>query len=571
MTRTLLPMFARFMRTTIGGFVALQTLFAVAIGTILYLIYLSFGAVVPDAGEVVANTLWVVFFSLALICGIASCLIVLSHHSRRAAERDRAHQTGRLVEEIAAHTRTSAALQKAREVAENANLAKSRYLVGVSHEIRSPLNAIYGYAQLLERGSPIAPGEAGRVIRRSSEHLTDLVDGLIDISRIESGVIRLSADIVPLPAFLGQIVDMFRMQAAAKGVEFRYTPPDHLPPFVRTDEKRLRQILINLLSNAVKYTAGGHAALAVRFRSQVAEFEISDSGMGIAADDVERIFEPFDRGGSVAARAQPGVGLGLAITRVLVQIMGGDITVSSELGRGSRFTVRLMLAEPREVPAATARARAIAGYAGERRTILLIDDDPLQLSVLEGLLRPLGFIVYAASNGVEGIDLAARCQPDMILLDIQMPGLSGWETAAALRGAHGERAKIVIVSANAHEFSKGGDGRADHDGFVMKPVPLELLLDVLARHLDLAWQTADAAPPAPPPEEQAAIPAEANAFVTELRRLGRIGHIRGIEAKLDEMEAALPASRSLAERLRERVKAFDLKAYLKMLEERARG
>jgi signal transduction histidine kinase/DNA-binding NarL/FixJ family response regulator len=570
--RVLPPFAAASVRTPIGRFIVLQTLFAAIIGSILYLIYIQFGEMVPDAREVVATTLWLVFFALLLLAGIAACLIILAHDSRRAAELDTAQQTARLVDEIAAHTRTDAELQKARETAESANLAKSRYLVGVSHEIRSPLNAIYGYAQLLERKSPIAPEEAGRVIRRSSEHLTDLVDGLLDISRIESGVIRLSTDMVPLPAFLDQIVDMFRMQASAKGIEFRYTPPDRLPAFVRTDEKRLRQILINLLSNAVKYTNAGHAALTIRFRSQVAEFEIADTGVGIRAEDMERIFQPFDRGEMDEARAQPGVGLGLAITRVLVQIMGGDISVTSTPGEGSRFLLRLMLAEPRNAPAATVRATPVTGYEEPRRTILLIDDDPLQLSVLQSLLRPLGFVVYAAGNGLEGVDLAARCQPDMILLDIQMPGLSGWETAALLRKAHGERVRIVMVSANAHEFSKGGDGRADHDGFVVKPVPLEMLLDTLAQQLDLRWIAAAVeALAAPGHAEDVAPPADAGPYVNELRRLGRIGHIRGIQAKLDEMEAAAPGTRSLAERLRERVKAFDLKAYLRMLEDKTRG
>ncbi len=563
------PATARSIRAMLGRFAALQGLCTIVIAAILYLIYVQVGAMMPDAREAVAKTVWLVFLALVLLSAIATGLIVLAHHRRRTVERDAAQRTDRLIAEIAAHSRTNAALQKAREVAENANLAKSRYLVGVSHEIRSPLNAIYGYAQLLERGSPIAAVEAGRVIRRSSEHLTDLVDGLLDISRIESGVIRLSSDIVPLPAFLDQIADMFRMQAAAKGIAFHYTRPETLPAFVRTDEKRLRQILINLLSNAVKYTDAGQATLAVRFRSQVADFEISDTGLGIRPEDLERIFEPFDRGEPGEAQAQPGVGLGLAITRVLAQIMGGDVAVTSTPGEGSRFTLRLMLAEPREPPAATVRARSVAGYAGPRRVVLLIDDDPLQLSVLQGLLRPLDFIVYAASTGAEGIDLAARCQPDMVLLDIQMPGLSGWETAAALRRVHGARLRIVMVSANAHEFSKGGDGRADHDGFVMKPVALERLLDVLAEHLGIAWIGHDARPAAP--GEEVPLLAAAGPYVSELRRLGRIGHIRGIEAKLDEMVAALPDSRSFAERLRGRVRAFDLKAYLTLLEDDAGG
>jgi CheY-like chemotaxis protein len=193
--------------------------------------------------------------------------------------------------------------------------------------------------------------------------------------------------------------------------------------------------------------------------------------------------------------------------------------------------------------------------------------------VLQGLLRPLGFSVYAASSGVEGIDLARRCQPDLVLLDIQMRGLSGWEVAAQLRAIDDtrppghERLKIVLVSANAHEFAGGNDGAAAHDGFVLKPVALETLLDAIAAQLRLDWTAA--APPAPPalaPPAPFADLGDAAASLAGLRHLGRVGHVRGIEAGLDALAADFPASRPLVDQLRGHLRAFDLKSFLKLLD-----
>ena len=558
---------ARLVDTPVGRFAGVLALFTLVNGAVLWFIYLEYAAVEPAGRAIIETTLWVVFFALAILSGIAAWLLVLAHDSRRAAETQADHHTGMLLAEITAHTRTDAALEKARDAAVAANLAKSRYLVGVSHEIRSPLNAIYGYAQLLERDDSIPPREAGRVIRRSSEHLTNIVDGLLDISRIESGVLKLDRDIVPLPAFLESIAEMFRLQAAEKGLEFHYAAPANLPMFVRTDEKRLRQILINLLSNALKYTPAGHAALNVRHRGLVAEFDISDTGIGIPPQDLERIFEPFERGSSDAAHAQPGTGLGLAITRVLAQVMGGDVAVKDSSPRGTTFRLRLMLAEPGEAPPATARARRITGHAGPPRTILVIDDDPAQLAVLQGLLRPLGFQVFAAANGADGLDLARKCHPDLVLLDIQMPGLSGWDIATRLRQALPQALKILMVSANAHEFAAGADGAAAHDGFILKPVQLESLLDAIAAQLGVTWESRD---PAPRTAAPAADLSAAAVQLAELRRLGQIGHVRDIETGLDALAADVPASLALVEQLRERLRAFDLKSYLKLLDDHAR-
>lgn len=481
-------------------------------------------------------------------------------------------QIASLQEQLATETRKVTELQRAKDAAEAANTAKSRYLVGLSHEIRSPLNAIYGYAQLMERDPTTSPQEAGRVIRRSSEHLANLVNGLMDISRIESGVLKLSRDLVPFPAFLEQMVDMFRVQAEAQGLEFRFRSTGRVPAFVRTDEKRLRQILINLLSNAVKYTERGHVELHVDCRTETVRFEVCDSGIGIRPEDQARIFEPFDRGGIGQGHVQPGVGLGLAITRVLTHIMGGEIMLASVPGEGSCFTVRLMLPQPVQPPPDTARRSHVCGYDGPPRTILLVDDDPAQIAVLQQLLVPLGFIVHAAGTGAAGLALARAHAPDVALLDIQLPDTTGWSVADALREQCGPRVPIVMVSANAHEFAAGGDGGSAHDGFLVKPVELDGLLDALATHLRLTWRTAQ---PSAAPAISATAPlgpiAGAEPYLAELRQLALIGHVRAIGAKLGELERAVPASHDLVGQLRAQVEAFNLKRFQAILQDHADG
>jgi len=460
---------------------------------------------------------------------------------------------------------TEAELRRARDAAEAANAAKTRYLVAVSHEIRSPLNAIYGYAQLLEREGAISPVEAGQVIRRSAEHLTNLAEGLLEIARIESGVLKLRSDIVPLPLFLDHVVDMFQMQAEAKGLTFNYVAKGRLPRLVRTDEKRLRQILINLLSNAIKYTQAGSVTLSVSYRSQVADFEVTDTGIGIEAEDVERIFEPFERGNSPDAKAQPGIGMGLAITRLLARILGGEVFVRSAPGEGSNFQLRLFLPEPNVAPASDPEVSPVTGYAGSSKTVLVIDDNLSQTSVMISLLRPLGFEVFTAAHGAEGLALADLCEPDIVLLDIQMPGLTGWEVADRLRAKHGTALPIVMVSANAHDYRAGGDEGSSHDAFVTKPVDLEALLDVIGRQLGLEWQYG-LKELAPGEAGTGPLPGSAGPFFDKLRLLAKTGHVREIETTLAQLAADVPESAPVVALLREHVRNFDLRSLVKVLD-----
>ena len=553
---------------SVGHFLGMLFLFTLAIACLLSFIYFQYGTLAPDARGVIGTTLWIVFLALFIFSGVACWLLVLAHATRNAALSESSRQTSMLMDEIAAHERTDAALQKAKEVAEAANEAKSRYVVGISHEIRSPLNSIFGYAQLLEREPANPPQNAVRVIRRSAEHLSNLVDGLLDISKIESGLLRLNRDKVRLNDFLDQIVDMFRVQASSKGIEFRYEPASWLPAVVHIDEKRLRQVLINLLSNAIKFTDGGHASLSVRYRSHVAEFEIADTGIGIRPQDMEDIFKPFERGGMPGAKGAPGAGLGLTITKVLVQIMGGEISVQSTPGEGSRFLVRLLLSEARG-EAATESRQPIIGYQGPRRKLLLVDDDPEHLNLLRHLLAPLDFRLFQANDGLAAVTVAQQCQPDLVTLDIAMPGANGWEAATKLRELM-PALRIVMVSANAHDHRPGDDGdhNAPHDAFVTKPVDIDFFLERLRSLLNLEWIYAEAVKTSP---ALAAAPLKDMSVAMrkhfgDLRQLGRMGHIRGIEAKLREIEAEEPASAPYLLRLQQLASSFDLKGYLSALD-----
>lgn len=459
------------------------------------------------------------------------------------------------------------ALARAKDAAEAANEAKTRFLASVSHEIRSPLNAIYGYAQLLERGDGTNAVEAGKVIRRSAEHLSNLVEGLLDIAQVESGALRLARDTIRLPAFIEQLIDMFQPQAAMKGLTLRLDAPASLPQFVRTDPKRLRQVLINLLSNAIKFTDHGEVTLTVNYRNELATFDVADTGIGIAPADIARILLPFERGGGASAE-RAGIGLGLAITQALVHIMGGDLRVESTPGEGSRFIVRLMLSQPlsppADLPAETTGGEPARLYLGRERSLLLIDDDPAHREALRGLLEPRGFRVLSAENGEQGLAIAGETQPDLVLLDVSMPGMSGWDVAVQLRARHGPRLRIVMLSGEAAQSGPIGDTGPANDVFIAKPFDFDVLLDVISEQLGLEWPQArlheSAGPGTDGPSLPALMAAEAQPHLAEIIRLVRIGHVRAIEARIDAIAALGGEAAALADRMRVHLDTFDLKA-----------
>jgi signal transduction histidine kinase/CheY-like chemotaxis protein len=510
--------------------------------------------------------LWKVFFALTIIIGVVAWLFVLAQQSRRAAEAETRRQTTLLIQEIDAHKRTDAELQRAKEVAEAANLAKSRYVVGLSHELRSPLNSISGYAQLLEQDQSLQakPRDQVRVVRRSADHLSGLIDGILDISKIEAGRLYLSRDEVRLSEFLDQLVGMFRLQAAAKGIDFVFKRPAVLPVVVYADEKRLRQILINLLSNAIKFTQIGSVQFVVHYRSPVAEFEVIDTGPGIQASDLERIFAPFERGALGVSQPQTGTGLGLTISRLLAGVMGGDIKVSSKVGTGSTFKVKILLSEVTN-PRRNAPIEApVSGYLGPRRTILVTDDDPVHRDLLREVLTPLGFILLSAPDGPGCLALAAHCRPDLFLLDISMSGMDGWTVAETLRSTGHHHARILMVSASALEAHGTPLAQPFHDGYLMKPIDIPRLLETIRQLLKIEWQyeTDQIVVPRWKPDSGSRPSVK---HVEELIGLGQIGYIRGIQVKLDEIGSEYPEHADFVSQMRSLVDRFDLDQYMATL------
>ena len=481
---------AEALNTRLGHYLALM----IIVGGLMAAILMVFnyqatldGHTARAAIDTILGKVFVVFF---IIAGIVIWLFVLNHESREFAEDEARRHTALLLEEIEAHQETDRKLQMAKEAAESANLAKSRYVTGLSHELRSPLNSILGYAQLLERQRDENPvvGRAARTILRSGEHLSGLIEGLLDISKIEAGKLHLYRDKTALSANVNQLVEMFSLQARDKGVDFIFDQATPVPEYVFTDEKRLRQILINLISNAVKFTERGSVTLRLSYRSQIATFEIIDTGIGIAENELERVFLPFQRGSHpVGSEPQPGTGLGLTITKLLVEIMGGELTVTSRPGVGTHFTIRMLLSStwvPDEPKHPTA---GITGYYGPRQSILVADDDPAQRELLTDLLGALGFDVVTVKDGLECQRSIRVQRPDLLLLDVSMPRRNGWQVAAKVRGEAGDRLPIIMISADAGAERLQPEYGALYDGYLIKPFKIDDLVQQIGSVLGLLW------------------------------------------------------------------------------------
>ncbi|MBG6079263.1 signal transduction histidine kinase/ActR/RegA family two-component response regulator [Rubrivivax gelatinosus] len=507
------------------------------------------------------------FLLLWIAAGIGVWWGVLAHRSRAAAQEESNRQTLALQREIESHARTDAALQAAREEAdrarghaEAANRAKSRYITTISHELRTPLNSILGYAQLLEEDEamPAHRRQAVSVIRRGGDHLLSLIEGTLDIARIESGKLALEVRPMRFADGLAEIARMFELQAAGRGLAFRFAVDGRLPAVVRADEKRLRQILINLLGNAIKFTQAGQVTLRVAHQREMARFEIADTGPGMTADELARVFEPFERGSAASGQSVGSTGLGLTIARMLCELMGGEMTVASEPGRGTTFRIRLFLPEvAAAAPEVDAlRARRV-GYEGRRRRVLAVDNEEADRRLVADLLQPLGFEVEGAASGEAVLArLAADAPYDAVFMDLAMPGIDGWETIRRLRAA-GHSMPLAVVSANAFDKKLDNDVGLPGEDFLVKPVRVGELLDWLGARLGLDWRYGARVPepaPAPPPADAPLPPAE---LLRPLRDAVGLGHVRGVARQLDAIEAADPAHAGFAARMRLLARQFN--------------
>ncbi|HWU33619.1 MAG TPA: ATP-binding protein [Methylovorus sp.] len=512
-----------------------------------------------------------VFAALVFASAVIAWWLVLTSESRRVAQEESNRQTGLLLREIELHRQTDAELQLARQVAEQANQAKSRYITGISHELRTPLNSILGYAQLLDNdiSIPAARQPAIRVIRRSGEHLLSLIEGTLDIARIESG--KLTFDIKPLrlPEFIQQVVDMFELQARNKGLSFSYQLTGDLPDMVRADQKRLSQILINILGNAVKFTRQGGVVFRLRYARELAVIEIEDTGPGILKEELEEIFEPFARGSAANNSTVAGTGLGLTISKMLTQLMGGELSVRSVVGSGTVFQIRLFL--PQIHSSNEMQSVIIAqpvAYKGPRRRVLVVDNEHVDRELIINILEPLGFEMAQAANGRECLEIYPNFRPDLILMDLAMPVMDGWEASYIIRKVHQSDVCIGIVSANA--FDKGLENTAGipTEDIILKPVNVFELLGWMGNRLGLEWVTraeSVAEEPLPPPQEPLLFPPPE--YLHELQSFLKIGFVRGVAEKLDIIALLGPQYGPFVTLMQRLLKEFQLDAMRKILEE----
>ena len=501
------------------------------------------------------------YMALLVLAGLVVWWVVLAHKSRQVAQEESNRQTHLLMREIESHRQTDEALQKAklvaeqaRQAADHANQAKSRYISAISHELRTPLNSILGYAQLMgeDASIPAHRQQAVSVIKRGGEHLLSLIEGTLDIAHIESGKLTLNPRPMHFASLMQDIASLFELEAQAKGLAFRYEEEGVLPAVVRADEKRVRQILINLLGNAIKFTTAGQVMFRIRYAREMAMLDIQDTGPGLSAQEHERIFEPFTRANTPGVTA-PGAGLGLTIAKMLTDLMGGELTVTGKLGVGSLFKVKLFLPEVRMTVGAVGALslsgssadmpRSMTtpvryGYGGPRRRVLVVDNEEADRELLVNLLQPLGFELRTAASGHDCLDLLATgYQPEVIFMDLAMPGIDGWETIRRLR-ALGNQAQIAIVSANAFDKGLDNDVGITGDDFFVKPVRHSELLDWLTLHLNLSWLDAPAKASAAPALVilPPAMVLPERAQLDALREVVSLGFYRGIMNQLDEIE-----------------------------------
>ncbi|AUI67348.1 ATP-binding protein [Beggiatoa leptomitoformis] len=380
----------------------------------------------------------------------------------------------------------------AKETAEAANRYKSIFLANMSHELRTPLNGILGYTQILRRDKSLNKNHQEKLasIQRSGEHLLTLINDVLDLSKIEAGKLELHHTNFRFPPFFKDIADLFTLRSSQKGLQFITQPLSSLPKMVYGDEKRLRQVLLNLLSNAVKFTAQGQVSFRLIYSDNRARFEVEDTGIGIAPEQHETVFQPFKQVGELSHQIE-GTGLGLSISKKLVELMDGELYVESVLGEGSIFWFDIELIEitdassekiVEEIP------QHLVQIQGNKQRILVVDDIAENRQVLSHLLKEFGFDVQTADNGENGLKQAIQFLPEVIITDLRMPVMDGIALTHKLRQQEVFKDTLIIMlSAHVFETDKQASLEAGCNEFLTKPLNIESLLKMLQTYFKIEW------------------------------------------------------------------------------------
>lgn len=386
------------------------------------------------------------------------------------------------------------ALESAAEKAKIANQSKTQFLAKMSHELRTPLNAILGFSQIMNKDKSLSSEQQEylKIINRSGEHLLSLINDVLEMSKIEAGRMTFNENHFDLYQVIESIAEMLQLKASAKNLQLILECDANIPKYVITDENKLRQVLINLIENAIKFTNEGWVKLRVYLGTELTQvfFEISDTGAGIATEELDNLFDPFIQSES-GRKSMQGSGLGLSISKQFINLLGGNITVKSNPSEGSIFTfdIKLKLADELKEQTKSPNKQVIGLEPGQKEyKILIAEDVEENRLLLIRLLSPIGFKVRTVNNGAEAIATWKQWKPDLIWMDMLMPVMDGYEATRKIRQLpEGKNTKIIAITANAFSDAKIAPIEAGCDDYMAKPYREELLLEKMAQHLGVKY------------------------------------------------------------------------------------